>query len=829
MPAKIDLWNSLQTIIEKMIYPDNFERKIGFDQVRELILSHCLSSQGQEYVRKMRFSVSASYLSRIHRQTAEFSKLLSEHPGFPTQHYYDMRPELQRIAIEGAYFSQETLFDLRDSLETVFDIRNFILQLDKEEFPSLYKLIEHIHLDAALLRSLQHIIDDKGEIRSRASAALADIRMQLQKKEGKIGGMIRASLQQAKKAGWTDPDAEVVLRNGRLLVPVNAGSKRKLKGFIHDQSSTGQTVYIEPVEVFEINNAIRELKNEERTEIIRILKNFTAEIRPYIPELRLAYQMTGIVDFIRAKSLFAISFDACSPKMTGKSIIRWKKAVHPLLLLAHKKQNKAVVPLDIELHRKQKILIISGPNAGGKSVALKTIGLLQYMFQCGIPVPVREDSVFGIFHDIFVDIGDEQSIENDLSTYSSHLKNMATFIENAGERSLFLIDEFGTGTEPQLGGAIAEAVLEELYRKKAFGVLTTHYANLKLLAGKYEAIENAAMLFDNKILAPVYQLVIGKPGSSFAFEIASKTGLPDSVLNAARHKINQKHLDFDRELQQLEVEKKQIEKEKINLSFQIRQRDEEREKYQRLLAKLQAQKTQFLQEAQKEAQAIVARSNRLIENTIAGIRKVQADKEKTKELRKKLQKDQQKLLEKTTSGTPGSPRKTPEISPASPKKKPIEAFQPAVGDFVKVKDSDIVGEVIRIENTDVTISFQQIKLKLPVENLESIEEEVAFKRLYGGKSGSNRQLFSKINEKALRFKPRLDIRGKRGEEALDIVQHFIDDAIVLKATQVEIVHGKGDGILRSLIRDYLRGIPQITSFGDEHIERGGSGITVVRF
>lgn len=812
-----------------MIYPDDFEKKLGFDQIRHLILANCLSSQGEEYVRKMRFSTSVAYLSRIHRQTTEFSRLLAGHSGFPTQHYYDMRPQLQAVAIEGSYLSQETLFDLRDSLASILAIRNFILRLEKDDFPSLHKLVEEVYIEPFLLKSIQEIIDDKGEIRSGASENLANIRRQLQQKEGQIGTKIRTSLQQAKKAGWTDPDAEVVLRNGRLLVPVAASHKRQLKGFIHDQSTTGQTVYIEPIEIFEINNAIRELKNEERREIIRILKKITAEIRPFIPELSVAYRMLGVVDFIRAKSLFAISIDARSPKLGKSAFIRWKKAVHPLLLLAHRKQNKAVVPLDIELHHKQRILIISGPNAGGKSVALKTIGLLQYMFQCGVPVPLNEDSAMGIFHDILVDIGDEQSIENDLSTYSSHLKNMATFVEKAGPRSLFLIDEFGTGTEPQLGGAIAEAVLEELYRKKAFGVLTTHYANLKLLAGKYEGIVNGAMLFDNKILSPVYQLFIGKPGSSFAFEIASKTGLPPNVLEAAKQKINQKHLDFERELQQLEVEKKQIEQEKINLALQNRKRNREREKYETLHRKLQEQRTQFLQEAKKEAQKIVEQSNRMIENTIAAIRREQADKEKTKELRKNLQQEQQKLLQKTISDTRKTIPEAYKPVSASPEKDTGKPFQPGIGDFVKVKDSEIVGEVIRVKGGDITISFQQVKMQLPVERLESVDEKTALQKLYGGKSASNTKIIAEINEKALHFNPRLDLRGKRGEEALEIVRHFIDDAIVLKKQQVEIVHGKGDGILRSLIRDYLNTIPQIQSYGDEHIERGGSGITVVRF
>jgi DNA mismatch repair protein MutS2 len=812
-----------------MIYPHNFEQKIGFDQVRQSIYDLCLGSMGKKYVEGMKFSTSLNYLKGIHSQTAEFVRILQEHAGFPTQNYFDLRPDLERISIEGSYLTIEALFDFRASLESIFAVRTFVLKLEEEDFPALQKLASEIHLEKSLLQKVYHIIDEKGVIRSNASPALAGIRRKLIAKEGQIGNTIKSALRLAQKAGWTDKDAEVVMRNGRLLVPVSAGNKRQLKGFIYDQSSTGQTVYIEPAEVFELNNEIRELQNEERTEIIRILKQFSSYVRSFLPDILIAYRVLGIFDFIRAKSLYAIGLHAIYPRTSSTPIVQWHKAIHPLLYPLHKKQDKEVVPLDIQLDSRRHILIISGPNAGGKSVALKTIGLLQYMYQCGLLVPVREDSVFGIFNAIFVDIGDEQSIENDLSTYSSHLRNMAFFTRNANPKTLFLIDEFGTGTEPQLGGAIAEAVLENLYFQKAFGVVTTHYANLKLLAGKHTGIVNGAMLFDQKILAPVYQLLMGKPGSSFAFEIASKTGLPKKVLTAAKQKINQKHLDFEHELQQLEVEKKQLSKQKEDIAFHTKKLIESKNKYEILLQKIKDQRSKLLKDAKKEAENVIAQSNRMIEKTIAEIRSSQADKEKTKRLRLELKEEQEKLIQKTEKKTREITKKKKKTNSATDEPKRKLKTNLEIGDFVKIKDSDVIGEVIQIENQDVIISFNQIKMTLQASKLEAVDEAIAFKQLYGSKRNNTNKILNELNEKASTFKTRLDLRGKRGEEAMDIVRHYIDDAIMLKIMQVEIIHGKGDGILRKLIRDYLSTIPEIQSYGNEHIERGGSGITLVRF
>ena len=812
-----------------MNYPPDIEKKIGFDKIRTSIKDLCISPLGEYYVDRMQFSRDFSVLRTLHRQTQEFLLLLQETSGFPVQNYYDLRPELNRIRIEGTYLPAEMLFDLRSSLETILALKTFVLNLKPEEYSRLQSLARQISVEDDLLTSVQAVVDEKGRIKSSASPALEIIRRKLTRLEEEIGKTVRTALLQAKKAGWTDDDAEVVLRNGRLLIPVKASHKRKIKGFVHDKSGTGQTFFIEPVEVFDMNNEIRELKNDEREEIIRILKEITARIRPHIPVLEQAYRVLGIFDFIRAKSLYAKSINAVLPETKNRSVVKWYGAVHPLLFFALKAQNKTVVPLNIELNEKQRILIISGPNAGGKSVSLKTIGLLQYMFQSGLLVPVNEDSTFGIFKEIFIDIGDEQSIENDLSTYSSHLKNMAFFVRHAGRHTLFLIDEFGTGTEPQLGGAIAEAVLEHLNEKKAFGVVTTHYANLKLLASKHQGIVNAAMLFDRKILSPTYQLITGKPGSSFAFEIAGKTGLPKHILTAAKAKINNSQLDFESELQQLEVEKEKIKKEKEEMLARSKKLKEAKAKYEERLVRFQDQRQKLLNDAKEEAGKILANANKLIEKTIAEIKKAQAEKEKTKTIRKTLAEEKEQLLrpENKTKRQTKFVKQQSHRETGSRTEENIPAREFRTGDFVKVKESGLTGEIIEFKGKEVILAAKQMKFKVPKDSIVFIDQDKARKKLYPV-SSSHSKLIRELNEKANNFSRRLDIRGKRGKEAMDILTQYIDDAIVLKIPEVEIIHGKGDGILRQLVREHLRKIPEIESFHDQHIERGGSGITVVK-
>ncbi len=807
-----------------MIYPKNFEGKTGFDKIRNLIADKCLSPQGLYYVERLSFLSDHSLISRLLNQTAEFKNMLSEEPGFPAQDYFDLTPELNRIKLEGTYIEQEKLFDLKSSLATIYDILLFLKKLNKQDYPNLISLSTNIFVERSIIIRIEEIIDDNGKIKNSASQKLAGIRKELTHEQSSIDRKIRKSLSEAKRLGYTTGDAEVTIRDGRLAVPVAAAHKRALQGVVLDESATGQTVYIEPVEVFEAHNRIRELESAERREIVNILKEFSDFLRPAIPALTEAYKFLGLIDFIRAKALFAIEIDAVKPLLSSQPLINWNKAVHPLLLLAHKKQNKPVIPLNIKLDNENRILVISGPNAGGKSVCLTTVGLLQYMLQCGLLIPVKSDSEAGLFKNLFIDIGDEQSLENDLSTYSSHLLNMKHFVNHSDEKTLFLIDEFGTGTEPQLGGAIAEAVLEKLNRKKAFGVVTTHYSNLKLMSKEGNGIVNGAMLFDTKKMQPLFKLKIGKPGSSFAFEIARKIGFPKDVLKNAEKKTGKKQLDFDEQLQQLDIERKELEKKKEEVNVADTFLSEMIDKYEKLSKELKLKKEEIIQKAKQEALEIVGASNKLIENTIREIREAQADKVKTKKLREKLREQEKKIAaELKPAGKVPVKDKKEKKATVKHIAKPI-----STGDVVKLKEQGVVAEVLTVKGDEVVLSFKSVTLKTTLDKIEITNKP---KKPVSAVSGNRRYsaIADEINKKSANFNLQIDVRGKRGEEALDIVKQYIDDAIVLNIGEVRILHGKGFGILRSLIHDYLNTVPEIKNFKDEHIERGGHGITVVKF
>lgn len=804
-----------------MIYPKNFEEKTGFDQVRQMIRENCLSPLGGYYVDKIRFFSDFNLINKSLSQAEEFRLLLLEDSGFPAQDYFDLTPELQRIKIEGTYIEKDTLFDLKSSLITITDSIEYINKLDALRFPNLKQLTVNIGVEKIIILRIKKIIDNKGNIKDTASQKLLEIRKELIRKQSSIDKNINQSLKAAKRSGWVADDAEVTIRNGRMVIPMAAAYKRKIRGFIHDESATGQTVYLEPEEIFDINNEIRELENAERREIIQVLKNFTDFIRPQIPELLEAYRFLGLIDFIRAKAKFAIKINALKPDLSDQTLIDWKSATHPLLYLSHLKQQKPVVPLDIRLNEKQKILVISGPNAGGKSVCLKTIGLLQYMVQCGLLIPVKEGSATGIFKKLFIDIGDEQSLENDLSTYSSHLLNMKHFVLQADKNTLFLIDEFGTGTEPQLGGSIAEAVLERLNEKKAFGVVTTHYSNLKLLANEGNKIVNGAMLFDTKAMQPLYQLKIGKPGSSFAFEIARKIGFPKYILKNAGEKTGKKQLNFDEQLQQLEIEKKELEKKQQEFRIADDFLSEMIDKYDKLTKQVEATKDKITEDARKEAHELIESSNKLIENTIRQIKESQAEKEKTKKLRKELKEKGERIKAEIEAKAKEEVVAKDSDDIAKKDKVPV-----IVGDFVSIVDQDVTGEVIEIKDEDVVITFNSVTFRTTLDKLKKVSVREAGKL----KARNRKTGYSDIlNEKMANFNLQVDIRGERGEEALSIVKQYINDAILLNISEVKILHGKGYGILRTLIHDYLRSIPEIKSFKDEHIERGGHGITIVRF
>lgn len=806
-----------------MIYPNNFEQKVDFNQIKRLISNLCISTMGEHFVDKISFSTNSSIINKLLLQSNEFVKLLTIGKSFPTNDFIDLRHDIAQLKTPGSYIEQETLFNLKASLITINDILNYFKDTDEDDYLELKKLVEQVYFPNELLVEAEKIIDSKGEIKDNASPTLRSIRQSITSKNRQVFRETKKAFEHAKKIGSVPENAEITIRNGRSVIPLMAANKRSIGGIIHDESSTGQTVFVEPPLSFELNNEIKELESEERREIIKILITFTNELRPNISELVGAYRFLGLIDFIRAKALFSIKIKAEQPNISSTEDVDIRKAVHPLLYLSHKEQNKDVIPLDLELSAENRILIISGPNAGGKSICLKTIGILQYMLQCGLLVSASPDSTFKIYNNIFIDIGDDQSLENDLSTYSSHLLNMKYFLQNANSKTLILIDEFGTGTEPQLGGSIAEATLEQLNNKKTYGVITTHYTNLKLAAERLSGLVNGAMLFDSKEMQPLYKLQIGKPGSSFAFEIAEKIGFPNNVLNNAKNKSGGKHVRFDQQLQQLEIDKIKLQKQlqkvettDVNLSQMV-------EKYTNLLNHLEKEKKQIVKDANEKALLIIEGSNKAVEKTIRDIKEAGADKAKTREIRKELDEKKVELKKEPTSNT---------IKKAKQKNKPKNISTPTelfdnkpikIGDYVVIKDTDIIGELISIEGKDATINVNEIKI---ITSFKKLIKSKAPTRKSVRRKGFN-DIINDLNNKTANFKLSIDLRGKRADEALSMLQKYIDEAILLNMHEVSILHGKGTGVLRELIREYLQSVDDVKKFGDAPIEMGGSGITRV--
>lgn len=821
-----------------MIYPKNIEQKLGFDIIRESLKNLCISQLGKYFVEKIKFSDKYENIIKLLEQTEEFRQILLSGENFPGEHYYDVTAELNKITIEGTYLETDVLFDMKRCLHTIGECINYFKKDKENLYPKLNEIAITVFLDSAIVKQLDRIIDDKGKIRDDASPELLNIRQQLISKQNHANKKIAQAINHARKQGWSPDDMEMTIRNGRLVIPVLSAYKRNIKGFIHDESSTGQTVFIEPADVFEMNNDIKELENAERREIIKILFAFADSIRPCIDDLKKCFHFLGLMDFIRAKANYALKTESSKPLLFDKPQINWSKAKHPLLFLNHRSQKKEIVPLDISLNESSRILVISGPNAGGKSVCLKTVGLLQYMIQCGILVPMKEYSEAGIYSNIFIDIGDEQSLENDLSTYSSHLLNMRYFVEHANGKTLFLIDEFGTGTEPQLGGAIAEAILEKLNQKKVFGVVTTHYSNLKLLSDRESGITNGAMLFDSEKMKPLYVLQIGKPGSSFAFEIAETTGLPKDVLDKAKQKAGVKQLSFDRQLQDLDVQKNELDKKEIQFHVADEFLSEMIDKYQKLTEELEKSKKDIIAKAKQDAADLLNGTNKIIENTIREIKESKAEKNSTKEVRKKLEDYSEKI--KSENSTQPSAKSTQSLTERSrsqqSKKKnaknitevkilntPIEK-----GDYVRIIGQETIGEVIGIDAKEVYIVFGNAQLKTKIDKLEKVSSE-DFKNQLKKNIYSGTRPKMDLNEKIKKFKPNIDLRGMRVDEAISEIQHFIDDAVLLTVPEVRILHGKGNGVLRHLVHQYLRTIPEVKKFEDESIENGGHGITVVSF
>lgn len=810
-----------------MIYPGNFEGKTDFGQLRQMLSEACISSLGRSFAEKMKFSSNFSLIQRLLEQTEEFRQILLAGENHPASNYFDPFAIFERIKLEGTFAEPEELGDIRASLITIQDMIRFLEKKKNEEhfkFPLLKELTDHIYVDPDLLHEIDRIIDEKNQIRSNASKELSDIRRRKTELENQASRRINQLFSQAKKEGWVAGDSELALRNGRLVIPVLVAFKRKLKGFVHDQSSTGQTAFLEPEEVFETNNEIRQLELDERREIVRILKELADFLRPYLPALNNAYLFLGKIDFIRAKAKVAIDMDAQKPNLVNKPLIKWIKAKHPLLWLSYKKQKKHVEPLNIELNEENRIIVISGPNAGGKSVCLKTTGLLQYMLQCGLLVPMIDYSDAGIFKNIFIDIGDEQSLENDLSTYSSHLANMKVFLEKNDSKSLFLIDEFGAGTEPRIGGSIAEAILKQLAAKKAFGVITTHYANLKVMAGKTPGIVNGSMLFDTQQMRPLFRLKTGTPGSSFAFEIASTMGLPEKILREAEKIAGEEHVDFDRQLQDLELRKLEIDEKEKQLKTGDTFLSEMIEKYQKLSNDLEQNKNEILNEARREAKKILANSNRMLEKTIREIRESQANKEKTKKLRGELDEFIQQQVSNESEPKTGIKRqKKKQKTDLFENKIQIEEGPVNEGDFVRIKGQTSIGEVLKKDQKNATIAFGSMIMKTPLQKLERLNKNQVRKL----ENKTKVKYDFDINEKASEFNPNLDVRGDKADEALMKARRFVDDAILLGVKNLKIVHGTGDGILREVLRDYLKTLPEVKKLRDEHPDRGGAGSTII--
>ncbi|WP_195501024.1 endonuclease MutS2 [Bacteroides clarus] len=841
-----------------MIYPQNFEQKIGFDQIRQLLKEKCLSTLGEERVTDMAFSDRFSEVEERLDQVTEFVRILQEEDNFPAQYFFDVRPSLKRIRVEGMYLDEQELFDLRRSLETIRDIVRFLQKSEDEEentspYPCLKRLAGDITVFPQLIGKINGILSPYGKIKDNASAELARIRRELASTMGSISRSLNSILRNAQSEGVVDKDVAPTMRDGRLVIPVVPALKRKIKGIVHDESASGKTVFIEPAEVVEANNRIRELEGDERREIIRILMEFSNLLRPSIPDVLLSYEFLAEIDFIRAKALFSEQITGLKPAFENKQVLDWTMAVHPLLQLSLAKHGKKVVPLDIELNEKQRILIISGPNAGGKSVCLKTVGLLQYMLQCGLLIPMHERSHAGIFSNIFIDIGDEQSIEDDLSTYSSHLTNMKIMMKSCNERSLILIDEFGGGTEPQIGGAIAEAVLKRFNQKQTFGVITTHYQNLKHFAEDHEGVVNGAMLYDRHLMQALFQLQIGNPGSSFAVEIARKIGLPEDVIADASEIVGSEYINADKYLQDIVRDKRYWEGKRQTIRQREKHMEETIARYQAEIEELQKSRKEILRKAKEEAEQLMQEANARIENTIRTIKEVQAEKEKTRQVRQelsdfresmealvakeqeekiarkieKLKEKQNRKKEKKANRGQENALSAQALAEQQARKEAERLAAIVPGSNVKIKGQTSVGEVLEINGKNAVVAFGSIKTTVKLDRLERTnaqpkQADVSTKSTY-----ISSQTQDSMYEKKLNFKQDIDVRGMRGDEALQAVTYFIDDAILVGMSRVRILHGTGTGILRTLIRQYLQTVPGVSHFADEHIQFGGAGITVV--
>ncbi len=843
-----------------MIYPKTFESKIGFDEIRTLLKERCLSTLGKEMVDAIQPSGESDVINEWLTQVREFRRLQEEADDFPMHYFFDVRQAVARLRLEGTHLDEGELFDLRRSLDTINQIVNYLNRSDDDNdgeertypYPALHRLTEDVMTFPQLVQRIDTILDKFGKIKDSASPQLADIRRELSRTEGSISRTLNGILRAAQSEGLVEKDVTPAIRDGRLVIPVSQGLKRKIRGIVHDESASGKTVFIEPAEVVEANNRIRELEADERREIIRILTEFAKLVRPHVKPILESYKFLATIDLIHAKAELARLIKGIEPAVNAYPHIDWIQAAHPLLRLSLEKQGKSVVPLDIMLTRDKRILIISGPNAGGKSVCLKTAGLTQYMLQCGLSVAIGERSRTGVFKNIFIDIGDEQSIENDLSTYSSHLMNMKQMMRYADDSTLLLIDEFGTGTEPQIGGAIAEAVLAQFCAKQAYGVITTHYQNLKHFADSHDGVVNGAMLYDRQQMRPLFQLSIGNPGSSFAIEIARKIGLPEDVIKAASEIVGSDYIQSDKYLQDIVRDKRYWENKRQTIHQREKNLEQTIARYENEVKELEQSRKDILRKAKEQAEEVLKESNKMIERTIKEIRESQAEKEETKKIREQLEAFKAGVKEIDTAANDemiarkmrqiqerrarkekrkrekekeNEKLKTNNQQSANATTSPVAVAPLKQGDTVRIKGLSSVGKIESLDGKMATVIFGDMRTKMRAERLEHAEAPKKEEpRAY---VSVGRQTRETMDEHKLNFKQDIDVRGMRGDEALTAVTYFIDDAILVGVKRVRILHGTGTGILRQLIRQYLATRPDVESYRDEHVQFGGAGITVV--
>ncbi len=821
------------------------EQKLAFGQVLQAVEENCLSAAGRRLVERIEFSSDYPTVEKQLGLTDEFLSILLSNKAFPSQDYFDMAEQLKPLMMQGSFISAQSLFQLWRSLETIVACLDFFARDEKNEYPLLKSMCANVEVEEEILRRCSRLLDSEGEILDTASEELFSIRTNIRRSKSEVEKRLRKLLNISKSEGWTPADAELTVRDGKGVIPIASSDKRRLQGFVLDESASGRTAYVEPAEVVELNNRVRELEFEQAREIVRILTEFTDFLRPMIPLLLSAYDFLARIDFIRAKARYAYKIGGGKPVLTRRKGLFWFEARHPLLEQSLKKQGKTIVPLQIELNEKRRIMIISGPNAGGKSVCLKTVGLLQYMLQCGLLVPMKQSGECSLFRRIFIDIGDEQSLENDLSTYSSHLLNMKHLCEAADEDCLFLIDECGTGTDPNVGGAIAEAVLEDLNAKGAYGIVTTHYSNLKLLSERYPAVTNAAMLFDTKAMKPLYKLSVGNPGSSFAFEIARTIGLPQSIIDAASKKTGSGFMDFEQSLQSLSVEKMEIKSKQSELALADELLDSLVRQYQNKTEEIAHREKEILFEAKKQAKQILRDANREIERTIREIRTAKAEKQRTQKLREELKAsvertekeigDLEKAIEESQTAfeqteTPKEFSKT-----ANEKSKTHIPFDPTPiveGDIVLLTSQNSYATVLKVRKNKADVACGSVSLSLPISQLRKVKKEsyLASRKQASqtNKTSSAYGIMEDINRLRGEFSYQIDLRGERADDALRKLAKQIDNARLLGEGEISVLHGKGDGILKTVLRDYLKDNPEVESFKAARVEFGGEGITQIK-